>query len=455
VPELTCRHLLSLCGRNVPFRSLWERPPSGLGQATVENLCLSTCGDCDNVIQHDSTHHTTPEGISAAAATLAAVSAHADVCTIDVATESSLSVQRFEDEYWEQKPLVIIRDMTTTNSAARQAASADALRSLAEASSTTITVASPSSYPFANRRRRNASQFFAALPSAVHAMWAHNATFHFEEEGVLTESVRALYQPVGVVRALTAQGWRRYHQLAVGGLGAGISFHHHGAVTSETLHGRRRWLLYPPDRSPAFNARATSASWMHDVYPRRTPSDGLLECTLGPGASLYMPAMWFHSTVGLDNFASAMSVFYRHQPHVPPPTPAATPIDPASARATSPTHHALAKDSDTFDAWMSSVGHHYTRREWELCARAAKEFLRGYPLSFLGWSYLGVCQLKAKRARTAIVALQRCIERNPLFSPCHTWLGRAVDATERNASVAAAHRRMAARLTFLEDDTLL
>jgi hypothetical protein len=53
----------------------------------------------------------------------------------------------------------------------------------------------------------------------------------------------------------------------------GPSLARHWPVTgmfAETLHGRRRWFLYPPTKSPKLNPRAASAQWLRDVYPTLT-----------------------------------------------------------------------------------------------------------------------------------------------------------------------------------------
>ena len=44
-------------------------------------------------------------------------------------------------------------------------------------------------------------------------------------------------------------------QLAIAGSGTGLAFHWHADVFAETLHGERRWFLFPPHVSPEFNPR--------------------------------------------------------------------------------------------------------------------------------------------------------------------------------------------------------
>jgi len=95
----------------------------------------------------------------------------------------------------------------------------------------------------------------------------------------------------------------------VGGNGSGVPFHVHGPVFAEVLHGKKRWLLYPPgDEPPAFAPDKTSYYWISNVYPeleQRKP----LECVLSTDEVLYIPADWWHATLNFDCFCVFVSVF--------------------------------------------------------------------------------------------------------------------------------------------------
>ena len=91
--------------------------------------------------------------------------------------------------------------------------------------------------------------------------------------------------------------------------GSGVQWHVHGAAFGEALHGRKRWLLYPPEAKPAFEPYNTTAQWLAhegDKLPRAL-KEAPLDCTVGPGELIYVPNMWWHATLNVDDcvFVSA------------------------------------------------------------------------------------------------------------------------------------------------------
>ncbi|KFV84052.1 JmjC domain-containing protein 8, partial [Struthio camelus australis] len=96
------------------------------------------------------------------------------------------------------------------------------------------------------------------------------------------------------------------------GSGSGVPFHWHGPGYSEVIFGRKRWFLYPPDKTPHFHPNETTLAWLHHTYPTLPPGERPLECTPAPpGRSqweppalspqvLYFPDRWWHATLNLD-----------------------------------------------------------------------------------------------------------------------------------------------------------
>ncbi|KAM6054972.1 jmjC domain-containing protein 8 isoform 3-T3 [Chlamydotis macqueenii] len=84
------------------------------------------------------------------------------------------------------------------------------------------------------------------------------------------------------------------------GSGSGVPFHWHGPGYSEVIFGRKRWFLYPPDKTPHFHPNETTLAWLHRTYPSLPPAERPLECTLRPGEVLYFPDRWWHATLNLD-----------------------------------------------------------------------------------------------------------------------------------------------------------
>ncbi|XP_027280891.1 jmjC domain-containing protein 8 isoform X3 [Cricetulus griseus] len=84
------------------------------------------------------------------------------------------------------------------------------------------------------------------------------------------------------------------------GAGSGVPFHWHGPGFSEVIYGRKRWFLYPPEKTPEFHPNKTTLAWLQEIYPSLAPSARPLECTIQAGEALYFPDRWWHATLNLD-----------------------------------------------------------------------------------------------------------------------------------------------------------
>nr|KAF6489743.1 jumonji domain containing 8 [Molossus molossus] len=90
------------------------------------------------------------------------------------------------------------------------------------------------------------------------------------------------------------------YSFGIAGTGSGVPFHWHGPGFSEVIYGRKRWFLYPPEKTPEFHPNKTTLAWLQDTYPALTPSARPLECTIQAGEVLYFPDRWWHATLNLD-----------------------------------------------------------------------------------------------------------------------------------------------------------
>ncbi|XP_062359930.1 jmjC domain-containing protein 8 isoform X5 [Cinclus cinclus] len=90
------------------------------------------------------------------------------------------------------------------------------------------------------------------------------------------------------------------YSFGIAGSGSGVPFHWHGPGFSEVIFGRKRWFLYPPDKTPHFHPNETTLAWLQHTYPTLPPAQRPLECTLHPGEVLYFPDRWWHATLNLD-----------------------------------------------------------------------------------------------------------------------------------------------------------
>ena len=102
------------------------------------------------------------------------------------------------------------------------------------------------------------------------------------------------------------------HQLFVGPVGSGAPFHFHGPALNAVLYGRKQWSLQPPGRK-RYSKRPPSSSSSHE----RQSDDGdgggggggggvdlaalgAISCVQHPGEMLFLPRLWAHSTMNLD-----------------------------------------------------------------------------------------------------------------------------------------------------------
>jgi hypothetical protein len=142
----------------------------------------------------------------------------------------------------------------------------------------------------------------------------------------------------------------------IGNLGSGVQWHLHGPGFSETIHGRKHWVLYPPENRPSYNIDYASRHWMEYTYPslenwttadferenqnheqylkqwrrrsldsdsshrkqavsysvdeRKRPSKKKpWECTINAGEMLYFPDQWHHATINLSPYTVFVSSF--------------------------------------------------------------------------------------------------------------------------------------------------
>ena len=95
----------------------------------------------------------------------------------------------------------------------------------------------------------------------------------------------------------------------IGNRGSGVQWHVHGPGFSESIIGRKHWLLYGPKDKPIFHPDQTSRNWMEYNYLSMDPTERPFECTLNPGDIIYFPNMWWHATVNLDEYTAFVSTF--------------------------------------------------------------------------------------------------------------------------------------------------
>ncbi|CAE8706193.1 unnamed protein product, partial [Polarella glacialis] len=101
----------------------------------------------------------------------------------------------------------------------------------------------------------------------------------------------------------------------LGGPRSAVGWHSHGATVQMTVHGRKRWFLYPKDKYPPGDGPGGGFSltdWIRLIYPTLKHEHKPLECIVGPGDMIYVPDGWYHAVVNLADTV-AVSVQSRDQ----------------------------------------------------------------------------------------------------------------------------------------------
>jgi hypothetical protein len=141
----------------------------------------------------------------------------------------------------------------------------------------------------------------------------------------------------------------------IGNRGSGVQWHMHGPGFSETIHGKKHWVMYPPSTKPEYDLNYASRHWMENTYPTlknwtysdvmkeksghntflqrwkelaRSDSSQVIdsdysiledpvgpsskkpwECTVSRGEMIYFPDHWYHATINLEKYTVFVSSF--------------------------------------------------------------------------------------------------------------------------------------------------
>ncbi|XP_070559807.1 uncharacterized protein [Ptychodera flava] len=84
---------------------------------------------------------------------------------------------------------------------------------------------------------------------------------------------------------------------------SGVSFHKHADAWNGVVFGRKRWFLYPPDKTPPGGVWPgySSLDWFKNVYPLLDEDDKPLECVQEAGEILYIPESFYHGTLNIGD----------------------------------------------------------------------------------------------------------------------------------------------------------
>ncbi|XP_076033779.1 jmjC domain-containing protein 8-like [Oratosquilla oratoria] len=213
-------------------------------------------------------------------------------CNIEV-VDKELSFKGFIDEFAFTKPVVLRH--VTNNKKFKCLTKRSAL--LDRYGHTTVRLSSANSYSYDKRD----ITFDTYCTNHIHPQKPStlgNETFYFFGDNNHEEwqDLMELYQkpPFGL------PGHSPALSFGVAGPGSGVPFHFHGPGFAETLWGRKRWFMYPPEENPSFHPNRTTLQWLLEDYPKLKHNPKLFECTLSPGEIIYFPNKWWHATLNID-----------------------------------------------------------------------------------------------------------------------------------------------------------
>jgi hypothetical protein len=236
-----------------------------------------------------------------------------DSCTIPEVDDLSLS--RFVKEFKGQSPVIFRRPLGLTSSTRHLMVPHELLSQFGNLS------VRPANVPPSSGDMRPIS--FAPVSLEVYAtqlMRPHSPDMPLSESWYLFggDFTGVHWEPLlrDYPKPLDSAADGGYLTWGLGGLYSGVTFHRHGAAFSETLVGRKRWYIAPPDQRP-LAPQSLHVQWV--VEHARAPPPGVLQCTLEAGQVVYIPPLWWHATLNLEEWTAFVSTFTHEEYENPPP----------------------------------------------------------------------------------------------------------------------------------------
>ncbi|XP_062588661.1 jmjC domain-containing protein 8-like [Saccostrea cucullata] len=214
-------------------------------------------------------------------------------CTVEVRKASSLSQEEFIQRYAYTKPVII--QHATDNSKFYGICEKELM--LEKYGSKKIRLSSANTHSY-DKRDVTLKYYVENVMKPQTLEMLGNETFYWFGDNNYTEWKELFSQynppPYQLPRMTGA------YSFGVAGAGTGVPFHFHGPGFGEVIFGRKRWFLYPPEKTPSFHPNRTTLQWLIEDYPKLHPEDYPLDCTINQGEIIYFPDRWWHGTLNLD-----------------------------------------------------------------------------------------------------------------------------------------------------------
>ena len=134
--------------------------------------------------------------------------------------------------------------------------------------------------------------------------------FSLEQEHDLVQGhAHALVEVLGEHYAARLRGplGLSNYQFMIGPVLTGASPHFHYASFRSMVFGRARWFLWPP--AQAFYSTRDIYDWFLTEYPALVGAERPLECVQGPGDVMFVPSLWGHGVLYLEDTIGMASLF--------------------------------------------------------------------------------------------------------------------------------------------------
>ena len=197
-------------------------------------------------------------------------------CNIERRNVGTLSQLEFLEKFSETRPVILegVPPQTRFKRASTK------WRLLADYGPDLITVATANTHSYTKTQMTLCDYVSHHVrPQSPHAL-GNETFYHFgDNDRERWSPLFSLYQ----LPPYTLPGMEPVLSFGLAGPGTGVPFHIHGPTFAETIFGRKRWFLYPPDESPEFDPDESTLRWVTHTLPSLPAHLTPLQCTLSPG----------------------------------------------------------------------------------------------------------------------------------------------------------------------------
>ena len=207
-------------------------------------------------------------------------------CTIQ-RRNASLSQLEFLEKFANTEPVILegVSDQTLFKTASSK------WRLLADFGQDVITVATANTHSYYKTQMTLCEYVERFMKPQTLTALGNETLYHFgdnDREG--WDELFSLYQ----LPPYPLPGMEPVLSFGLAGPGSGVPFHIHGPTFAETIFGRKRWFLYPPEDDPVFHPDESTLHWVTHTLPSLPAHQSPLQCTLSPGEVLYIH-MYIHN----------------------------------------------------------------------------------------------------------------------------------------------------------------